>query len=127
MPKLLIAVPKYRKHRASGQAVVSLGGRTIYLGPHGTKTSHDEVDRVVGEWLQRGRTPPRELTEIVVAEVAAAYKQFAKTYYVKGGKITREYGCIDDAVKILTRLYGRRPTSEFGPITLQSVRQFMID
>ena len=34
-----ILFPKYRKHRASGQAVVTLNGRDIYLGPHGTKAS----------------------------------------------------------------------------------------
>lgn len=27
-------LPKYRKHRASGQAVVTLNGRDCYLGPH---------------------------------------------------------------------------------------------
>ena len=49
MPKLVQATPKYRKHRASGQAIVSIGGRDIYLGPHGTKASHTEYDRVVAE------------------------------------------------------------------------------
>ena len=43
MPKLVKAVPKYREHRASGQAVVSIGGKDHYLGPYGTKGSHDEI------------------------------------------------------------------------------------
>ena len=30
MPKLSIAVPKYRKHRASGKAVVTINGRDHY-------------------------------------------------------------------------------------------------
>jgi hypothetical protein len=34
--------PKYRKHRASGQAVVTLNGHDYYLGPHGTKASKAE-------------------------------------------------------------------------------------
>ncbi len=37
MPILKNAVPKYRKHRATGQAVVTLNGRDFYLGPHGTQ------------------------------------------------------------------------------------------
>ena len=45
MPKLTNSVPKYRKHRASGQAVVTLNGRDHYLGPHGTKASRIEYDR----------------------------------------------------------------------------------
>ena len=39
MPRLTRANPKYRKHRASGQAVVTLDGRDRYLGPHGTNAS----------------------------------------------------------------------------------------
>ena len=33
MPKLNSSLPKYRLHRASGQAVVTLYGKDIYLGP----------------------------------------------------------------------------------------------
>jgi len=39
--------PKYRKHRASKQAVVTLSGRDHYLGPHGTKASHIPDDRLI--------------------------------------------------------------------------------
>jgi hypothetical protein len=35
------AVPKYRKHRASGQAVITILGREHYLGPHGSQVSRD--------------------------------------------------------------------------------------
>ena len=44
------SVPGYRKHRPTGQAVVTLSGQDFYLGPHGTKTSQAEYDRVVAEW-----------------------------------------------------------------------------
>jgi len=33
MPRLSHAVAKYRKHRGSGQAVVTLNGRDFYLRP----------------------------------------------------------------------------------------------
>ena len=39
MPRLLNSVPKYRKHRATGQVIVNLSGQDFYLGPHGTKAS----------------------------------------------------------------------------------------
>jgi hypothetical protein len=55
MPRLSNSLPKYRKHKASGQAIVTLNGRDIYLGPHGTKASKREYDRIIGEWLQNGR------------------------------------------------------------------------
>ena len=38
-------LPKYRKHKASGQAIVTIGGRDNYLGPHGTVVSKLEYDR----------------------------------------------------------------------------------
>ena len=36
MPRLTERNPSYRKHRATGQAVVTIGGRDFYLGPWGT-------------------------------------------------------------------------------------------
>lgn len=54
------SLPKYRKHRASGQAVVTLNGKDFYLGPHGTRASKAEYDRLLGEWLAAGRQLPAE-------------------------------------------------------------------
>ena len=39
--------PTYRLHKATGQAVVTLGGRDIYLGRHGTPESQAEYDRIL--------------------------------------------------------------------------------
>ena len=55
MPRLTQSLPKYRRHRASGQAFVALNGRRFYLRPHGTKTSKLKYDRLIAEWLQDGR------------------------------------------------------------------------
>jgi hypothetical protein len=55
MPRLTRDVPRYRKHRASGSAIVTLSGQDVYFGPHGTKASRLEYDRHVAEWLARGR------------------------------------------------------------------------
>jgi hypothetical protein len=46
-----IRVPSYRLHKASGQAVVVLGGRSHYLGKFGTADSKAEYQRLTGEWL----------------------------------------------------------------------------
>ncbi len=51
MPTLTQCNPKYRKHRASGQAIVTLHGVDHYLGPHGTKASKAEYDRLIAQWL----------------------------------------------------------------------------
>jgi hypothetical protein len=47
MPRLSEnALPRYRKHRRSGQAVVTLSGEDHYLGKYGTKPSR-ELDNFV--------------------------------------------------------------------------------
>src|SRR4051812_31110634 len=129
MPRLAQSVPKYRKHKASGQAFVELNGRRHYLGPHGSKTSRDEYDRRIGEWLQNGRaTKPvnGESGSLLVVELIAAYLNFAKCYYRKDGRLTSEYTAVLHAMSPLKQLYGRKPVSEFGPIALQTVTAQMV-
>ncbi len=129
MPRLTRSVPKYRKHRASGQAVVTLDGKDHYLGPHGTKTSRLEYDRLVGEWQLNGRTLKADSTkpDITVVELLAAYIKFARTYYVKSGKPTRQYGLIVETARPIKELYGRELASNFGPLALQAIQQRMIE
>ncbi len=55
--------PAYRLHKRSGQAVVTLSGRDHYLGPHRTKVSLAEYDRLVGEWLANGRAIRRDILD----------------------------------------------------------------
>jgi integrase len=130
MLRLTRDVPRYRKHRASGQAIVTLSGQDVYLGPHGTKVSRLEYDRQVAEWLARGRRPhdsdDGEAAMITVVELIAAYKRFAESYYRKNGEITNEVTAILSAAAIVKRLYAREPASAFGPLKLQAVQQAMI-
>ena len=81
MPHLTGRVPKYSKHRASGQAVVTLDGRDFYLGPYGTAASKREYDRRIAEWIAAGQRLPSDPNQTTVAEVAAAFRAHAKTYY----------------------------------------------
>ena len=59
MPRLIHKYPRYRHHKASGQAVVTLNGKDHYLGPHGTKASKAEYDRLIACWLANGRDSVR--------------------------------------------------------------------
>ena len=78
--------PSYRKHKRSGQAVVTLNGQDFYLGTHGSKASKAEYDRLIGEWLTNGRTRlDVELGQITISELCSAYWKFAQGYYVKNG------------------------------------------
>ncbi len=125
MPRLTHQVPKYRKHRASGQAIVSIAGQDHYLGPHGTKASHLIYDRLIAEYLAAGRQviEPERVQSITVVEVLAAFWRHCKTYYVKDGKPTHERAAFKRIIREARQLYGNVAASEFGPLALKAVRQ----
>ena len=130
MPRLSRTVPRYRKHRASGQALVVLCGQCFYLGPYGTKASKIEYDRLIAEWLARGRRPLTDPVEesggIAIVELIVRYKRYAEGYYRKDGILTSEVAAILSAVKFLKQMYGREQVNDFGPLKLQAVQQAML-
>ena len=85
MPRLLHRPPKYRRHKASGQAVVTIAGKDHYLGVFNSKASKLEYDRLVGEWLAAGWTAEAvsPSSEIKVTEVVARFWTHAEKFYRK--------------------------------------------
>jgi integrase len=132
MPKLSQKLPAYRLHRASGKAIVTLNGKDVYLGEHNSQSSRDEYDRVISEWLAKGRahsvvanrTRPDGMT---IAELLVRYLKFAQTYYVKNGEPTGELHALQSSMKPLAQLFGKTAITLFGPNALKQVRQKMID
>lgn len=105
--------PSYRRHKPSGQAVVTLDGRDWYLGRYGTKASHAEYDRLVAEWLVGGRRLPvaaRAPSDLTVSELAAAYWRYCTAYYGQSGELNN----IKDALRPLRELYGKTAVGELG-------------
>ena len=128
MPRLINSVPKYRRHRGSNQALVTLNGQDYYLGPHGTKASRIEYDRLIGEWLAAGRNPLNVSgNELTVVELCSRYWKFAKGYYHRDGKDTGVTPGIKCALRYLKPHYARTLAAEFGPLALKAVRQQMIE
>jgi integrase len=119
-------VPSYRRHKASGQAVVTIAGRDIYLGAYGSAASKREYRRHLSEWVAAGcpsmmvRDPVAELT---VAELILRYWHHAKTYY----KSETRDGTIAPTLRRLRRLYGPTRVAEFGPLALKAFRQSLLD
>ncbi len=121
MPARNPQAPSYRRHKASGQAVVTLNGRDVYLGPHGTQTSRDAYDRVIGEWLANGRRAVAS-DGITVVELVVAYLK-----HVDGRYKSNEPGNIRAALKPVRQVYGATPAAEFGPLALKATRQRYIE
>src|SRR6476660_4364769 len=87
MPLLTNATPKYRQHKASGQAIVTLEGRDFYLGPWRSKASRREYDRLTAEWLANHRHLPITQSDgLTIMELAAEYLRHANSYYRKDGR-----------------------------------------
>jgi hypothetical protein len=52
MPKLSSSLPKYRCHKAFGQAIVTLAGKHHYLGQYGTHPTLLTIDEKLAEASQ---------------------------------------------------------------------------
>jgi hypothetical protein len=127
MPRVVNRHPAYRRHRASGQALVTLNGEDRYLGPYGTKTGRAEYDRLIAEWLSRGKKAAPRADEITVIELIDAFLEHAEGYYRGAdGKPASEYGNLCDALRPVKRLYGLTPAAGFGPLALRAVRDEMV-
>jgi hypothetical protein len=121
--------PTYRCHKPTGQAVVTIDGKDIYLGKHGSEASKAEYDRIIAEWLTGGRgNAAASRGDLTVNELILGYLKFAAGYYRDpDGNPTCEVDCLIDALKPLRRLYGHTLAAAFGPLALKAVRQALID
>jgi integrase len=126
-------IPRYRLHKPSGQAVVTLDGKDLYLGRHNSPESLAEYRRRTSEWLTNGcrsptpSTEPSGLSDSTINELLLDYLGFADGYYRKDGKPTKEPALLRLSFRLLRELYGHTLAREFGPLALKTVRQAMIN
>jgi integrase len=128
------AVPSYRLHKQSGQAVVTLtdplgGRRDVLLGVYNSSESRAEYVRVLGEWEANGRCLPRQEkpTDLTVDELLAQYWTWAEGHYRnEDGQPSRELDNLKDALKPLRRLYGHTIAHEFGPLALRAIQAHLV-
>lgn len=126
MPKLSSQVPRYRRHKASGQAVVRLAGHDFYLGKYGTAASREAYRRFTATWLQNGALRSSTIAGATVTEIIVRYVKFATGYYRKQGSPTDELRMIKSALKVVRQLYGGCEATTFGPLCLKACREQMI-
>ena len=82
-------IPKYSLHKATGQALVRINGKVIYLREHGSEDSKAKYDRLIAKWLTGEKcSAPSGLT---IARLCLKYvDEHVKSYYVKNGRQTSE-------------------------------------
>jgi integrase len=118
--------PAYRRHKATGQAVVTISGRDLYLGKYNTAASKEAYRRIVGEWMLQGSLPSGPHDLLTVTELVVAFAEYATGYYRKSGEPTNEVRMIKAAIRIVRLLYGRTNAIDFGPLALKACRAEMI-
>lgn len=149
MPRLFHRPPKYSLHKSTKQAVVSLHGKRIHLGPYGSPESHRKYQEFLRSWeSDRNKRPepeptpskpnvaaitPAKLREkrfagspLTVNELVFVYRHHAREYYQKHGRVTREATIIDDAIRYLRKHHATTFLHEFGPVALDELRSGMI-
>ena len=109
-------VPTYRRHKPSGQAVVTLDGRDFYLGKFNSAASRAEYIRLIAEWTaNEGAVPHTE--SLTVAELLKAFMRHAERYYRKpNGKPSSELANFKPVSRRVRKLYGGTPAAKFGPL-----------
>jgi integrase len=136
MPRPKSLKPAHCHHKASGRAFVTLDGRRIYLGAHGSQASRDGYDTAIASWISRGRRPAVNGTAAdghappsspTVTMIVQAFWSHAKTYYVHpDGAATSEQTTLRYALRHLKRMFGASPAADFGPMKLKAVREAML-
>jgi hypothetical protein len=122
MPKRTL--PKYRHHRASGQAVVTLNGKDVYLGKHGSPESHRRYAELIEKWQRTADSPP---TDITVGQLTVLYLQWARGHYVKDGKPTSRLHIVRAALRSLNQVCRLLPAGDLTPKRFVAVRDALLE
>ena len=113
--------PKLRLHKPSGRAVVTLSGKDVYLGKHGTEEAEANYRVKIAEWRNNHGVLPNTV-DLTINEILNGYLKYAEDYYVKNDKPTTQYGIIVQAIKPLAEMYGHTEANKFTPQLLDVVR-----
>jgi len=120
-------IPSYRLHKPTGQAVVTISGRDIYMGRHGSPESKVLYAKLIAEWDAHGRAlPTGKDDDPSINEIIVRYTDHCSNYYVKNGHPTSEVGTIRMSLKPLQELYGDMDANDFRPSHLETVRNKLV-
>ena len=116
-------IPKLRLHKPSGLGVVTLAGRDVYLGRHGTRECQAAYRKAVAQWLAEGAPTKRAAAaeNLTVAELAAAWWPVLERRHA-GPRSAKWLDKHRTALKPLVKLFGDDPAAAFGPKKLATYR-----
>ena len=115
-------IPSYRLHKASGQAVVTILGKDIYLGPHDTPESHRRYGEVIATYTSTGTTPLPAGAALTVRDAVDRFR--ASRLAELEPKEQSHYKSI---LEELIALLGPTMLAELGAVRYEAVRQQFVN
>jgi integrase len=126
-------VPKLRRHKPSGLAVVTIAGHDHYLGPWPAKmrkpppSAKESYDALIAEWLAGGRSAPADAPALSVEALLDLFWKHAELHYRDAdGQPGYELTNFKYSLRPLRFLYPDLPAADFGPLKLKAVRNLMV-
>lgn len=119
-------LPRYRRHK-SKFACVKLSGQWFHLGEFGSPGSIEKYNRLIAEWMARGRTALTTKKVITVRHVLGRFIEHLHSLYEsKSGRDTGTRSTYRPVLQLLDDLYGSTPAEQFGPLALKAIRVEMV-
>jgi hypothetical protein len=123
-PRRSKRIPKHRRH-ATGQGIVTLGGKDFYTGVFGTAKSEQRYRELIAEWMAKGGVAPTPSKRAdadaaalgpSVAEVVVKFLAWARsTYRDDDGAGREELRTLERSAKLLSpNCYAGIPAATFG-------------
>ncbi len=137
MPRKISKNPQLRRH-ANGSAYVTLNGRKVYLGPHGSEAAFHAFHRILLRWREGGMQPlRRDAIEEIIAETRGRAHGGESRRSATISRVADEFladakrrGLSDPhrvsmrlAMGTLTDLFGSMAADDFSPTKLKAVRE----
>jgi len=116
--------PKYSCHKRSGQGVVYVHGKAIWLGKYNSLESLKRYNAVITEFL-KGNIPDKS---VFAFKSAPSVRQLCELYVEQQlpKYSDAERACQGGAIRLLVTMFASTEVTDFGPLRLAEVRDAMI-
>ena len=114
--------PQYCLFKPRNLAYVTLDGKRLYLGPHGSLESRRRYEELIVEWRARHRQVEPAEDEPRVGDLMLSYLQWvAREYSASTISNTKQ------AVGYMRPIFAHTPMSRFGATEMRVYRQALVD